>query len=430
MSKNAYSDFELFLQTELSSTNIQRFVSEHSFDFFLQERVKETLGMYTIKYPFEQRKRGRDLVTSPLHKDLKENGASFIEGPNGYEIPGWFYSNKSGISPSDHYGIPAGEGTFTKPYWFEAAREEYRACKESVGIIDMSSTAKIEIQGPESTECLQFLVYSDIDQPVGSIIDTGMLYNNGTYVTECRVIPLENNKYLVLSPAASRSKTMSWIQKNASFHSSSSVSVNDVTHEHGAIKLIGPKAMNLFESVSGRDIELSPNRVSKRLKKIYTILSESGVRDVGHYALKSLHMEDFSSPIMVHLNTPMECGQDPNTLFKNTTFCGKDSLNNQNDVNRRFHKFLLTDFDKDSDVWPQGGEPIYSKGVFCGTVSMCSYCFGLESMVCSGFVKADDTNGRVTNSGKNDDSLFYEIAVAGKLYKANVKQSYEGTLLS
>jgi len=37
-------------------------------------------------------------------------------------------------------------GTFYKPKFFDFMLEEYHACRESVGIIDMSSFSKMKIQ--------------------------------------------------------------------------------------------------------------------------------------------------------------------------------------------------------------------------------------------------------------------------------------------
>lgn len=37
-------------------------------------------------------------------------------------------------------------GTFYKPKFFDFMQEEYYACRESVGIIDMSSFSKMKIQ--------------------------------------------------------------------------------------------------------------------------------------------------------------------------------------------------------------------------------------------------------------------------------------------
>lgn len=38
------------------------------------------------------------------------------------------------------------QGTFFKPKFFDFMKEEYIACREGVGIIDMSSFSKIEIK--------------------------------------------------------------------------------------------------------------------------------------------------------------------------------------------------------------------------------------------------------------------------------------------
>lgn len=38
------------------------------------------------------------------------------------------------------------QGTFFKPKFFEYMKEEFLACREGVGIIDMSSFSKIEVK--------------------------------------------------------------------------------------------------------------------------------------------------------------------------------------------------------------------------------------------------------------------------------------------
>jgi glycine cleavage system aminomethyltransferase T len=52
--------------------------------------------MYTLRYPNEQRYRGRKLRTSPLHTRLEVQGACFGE-TNAYERPMWF-ANSNGKS--------------------------------------------------------------------------------------------------------------------------------------------------------------------------------------------------------------------------------------------------------------------------------------------------------------------------------------------
>lgn len=57
------------------------------------------VGNYTLRYPTEQRYRGRKLRTSPLHTRLEVQGACFGE-TNAYERPMWF-TNSHGM-PLSH----------------------------------------------------------------------------------------------------------------------------------------------------------------------------------------------------------------------------------------------------------------------------------------------------------------------------------------
>lgn len=36
-------------------------------------------------------------------------------------------------------------GTFGKPSWFDSVRDEYNACKQTVGLVDVSSFSQVEI---------------------------------------------------------------------------------------------------------------------------------------------------------------------------------------------------------------------------------------------------------------------------------------------
>lgn len=42
------------------------------------------------------------------------------------------------------------KGSFYKPQFFDFMKEEFQACREGVGIIDMSSFSKIEVQVSEN----------------------------------------------------------------------------------------------------------------------------------------------------------------------------------------------------------------------------------------------------------------------------------------
>ena len=51
-------------------------------------------------------------------------------------------------------------------------------------------------QGPEALNLLQYLSSNDINQPIGTVIHTGMQNSRGGYENDCSVVPLPNNRYI------------------------------------------------------------------------------------------------------------------------------------------------------------------------------------------------------------------------------------------
>lgn len=109
-------------------------------------------------------------------------------------------------------------------------------------------------------------------------------------------------------------------------------------------------------------------------------------------------------------------------------FIGRDALLKQKEegISQKFVMFLLQDFDKDSDIWPWGGEPIYRNGKFAGKITSSAYGFTLEKMICLGFVREyDQHDKRIIHKNMNefilDKNAKYEIAIAGRKFPAEIR---------
>lgn len=449
---------------DLSSHDILRHVPHHNNPQFLAERVKETLGNYTLRYPTEQRYRGRKLRTSPLHTRLEVQGACFGE-TNAYERPMWF-TNSHDDYLYNQYNSEKGKGTFGKPTFFDNVKEEYWACKEHVCLIDMSSFTKTEVKskGPEALEFLQYLSSNNIEQPIGTIIHTGMQNEFGGYENDCTIVPMENNTFFMISPTSQQTRSLNWLRKHRPLDGS--VEIRDVTSAYAGINVIGPHAPQLLYDVSGIntsrqefkqmtckviDVGFASNIIAMRLTHsgedgfvlyvpseyglhVYETLVKAGkdygIRDAGYYALRELRIEKFyaywGSDLTTH-TTPLESGREFRVNFEKGEFIGRDALLTQreNGISKRFAQFFLNDFDYETDVWPWGGEPIYRNGKYCGTITSTGYAHTLERMTCLGFVTDTDSQGnKVRHKAMHefilDKSAKYEIAIAGKKFPAEV----------
>lgn len=74
--------------------------------------------------------------------------------------------------------------TFFKPKFFNFMIDENAACRETAGIIDISSFSKIKIKSsnvPELVNYLQKLCCNNADIEIETCMKTGMLNKNGGY---------------------------------------------------------------------------------------------------------------------------------------------------------------------------------------------------------------------------------------------------------
>lgn len=131
-----------------------------------------------------------------------------------YERPLWFEQNPK----PDRNALFRGQDALVgRPIWFDryvqpfflaisqlngddnySVAAEYEACRERVGLIDMSSFTKFDIVGPDVVRFLQYLCSANIDRPIGTTVYTGMQHERGGYVTDCTLSRLSETRSVLL----------------------------------------------------------------------------------------------------------------------------------------------------------------------------------------------------------------------------------------
>ncbi|XP_033366458.1 pyruvate dehydrogenase phosphatase regulatory subunit, mitochondrial-like isoform X1 [Bombus vosnesenskii] len=439
---------------EILPFNVQRFLDLHSSKRYLQQRTKEIVGRnYAILYPHQcEYKYARNLRCSPLYSVLEERGAIFGV-KMAYERPLYFDSTykkgqKKPVMPP---------GSFYKPKFFDFMTEEFLACKEGVGIIDMSSFSKIEIKSSrwEVVNYLQQLCSNDVNIPIGSIVHTGMQNERGGYENDCILVRQAENSYFMVSPTSQQTRIYQWMSRH--LPADHSVGLNDVTSKYTVINLVGPKATGLLSELSNSDINLSPFTYknvnvayasdvmvmsfthtgesgyclyipSEYALHVYSRLMEVGkdygVRDVGVLTQRFMRIERFIpfwAEELTPFVTPYEAGSGYNVRLDKEYFIGKFALQRQKEqgVSKRLVLFIVNELDINKDVWPWGGEPIYRNNEFVGTVTSAGYGFATEKHICLGFISYPKSGhiqinaNTVTTDFIMDLKARYEIDIAG-----------------
>ncbi|XP_029170477.1 pyruvate dehydrogenase phosphatase regulatory subunit, mitochondrial-like [Nylanderia fulva] len=444
---------------EVLPFNVQRFLDLHNNKQYLQQRMKEVVGRnYAILYPHQSEyKYARKLRCSPLYSVLEERGAIFgIK--MAYERPLYFDSTyrrgqKKPIMP---------RGSFYKPKFFDFMKEEFQACREGVGIIDMSSFSKIEIKSSHGkvVEYLQRLCSNDANISVGGIVHTGMQNEKGGYENDCILVRQSKNSYFMVSPTSQQTRIYQWMSRH--LPTDYLVCLNDVTSKYTVINVVGPKATELLSELSNSDINLAPFTYkavniayasdvmvmafthtgepgyclyipSEYALHVYSTLmaigKDYGARDVGVLTQRFMRIERFIPFWAEELTpyvTPYEAGNGYSVkLNKQDYFIGKSALQHQKiqGVTKRLVLFVLDGMDLNKDVWAWGGEPLYRNGQFVGTVTSAGYGFVTEKLICLGFislpgVKEKQETHVITTDFIMDPTAFYEIDIAGTRFPA------------
>ncbi|GLV45115.1 uncharacterized protein CBL_14312 [Carabus blaptoides fortunei] len=440
---------------ELLPFNVQRFQDVHNSRRYLKQRIKEVVGRhYSILYPHQcEYNYARKLRCSPLYSVLEKRGAVFgIK--MAYERALYFDSTYQSGDPLPK--MPP--GSFYKPKFFDFMKEEYLACREGVGIIDMSSFSKIEIKssGTQVISYLQKLCSNDVNIPVGGIVHTGMQNEIGGYENDCMLVRQSENSFFMVSPTSQQTRVYEWISrycpKNQSIH------LNDVTSMYTVINVVGPKAAELLSELSNSDMALMPFSYKKVnvgyasdvmvmsfthtgepgyclyvpseyalhvYYRLMTVGKDYGVRDVGTLTQRFMRIERFIpfwAEELTNFTTPYEAGNGYSVKLDKSDFIGKKALQKQKDqgVHRQLVLFHLNDIDPDKDIWPWGGEPLYRNNEFVGTVTSAGYGFTADKLVCLGFIQRpkSDTTSRIVNAEYSlSRDAVYKVDIAGYKFR-------------
>ncbi|VDP01882.1 unnamed protein product [Soboliphyme baturini] len=395
--------------------DVARFIPLHANKFYLKERAPEVAA----RSQSFQWSTARKVRTSPIHQHLKSFGGVFGE-IMGYERALFFAKDKGSLrSVGDSY--PLG-----KPVWFKYLVSEYEACRERVAIMDMSSYTKLQISGREDdvVKFLQKVSSAHIDIPVGVSVYTGMQHEGGGYVTDCTLNRFGRNQYFMVAPSVQQTRSRLWLEKH--LDSGSTVIIHDVTSMYMTLCVVGPSSRLLLqeltdESMSGsnfptfgcKEINIGfasgikavcvthcgelgwtlyiPNEFAQYCFERLLHHGESyGLQLAGYYALRTLRIEKFYVYWGTDIDattSPAECGRLFRVNFKKD-FIGKQALLQQKEhgVKRLYVQLLLKDHNLHTDPWPQGREPIYRDGIFCGFTTSSAYAFTLGCQVCLGYV--------------------------------------------
>ncbi|GLK81472.1 GcvT family protein [Methylopila turkensis] len=299
---------------DLWPVDIRRFAAFNANPAWLKSRVKETLGLhYAMPWPNRELASARPFRVSPVYDRLKARGAVF-----GSKM-GWERANYFATGDHDRelaYG-------FGRPSWLDACAAEQRAAREAVALFDLTSFAKLRLEGPDAATVLQRLCAADVDLAIGDSAYTPMLNRRAGIEAEVTVARLAAETFLIIAGSGQATRDADWIRRHLN---GARATLTDVTSAYAVLGLMGPRSRDLLASLTDTALDeaaFPPNAVREIAVGFATALAARrsyagelgyelyvatefaagvydalitaglafGLRDAGYYALDALRIE-------------------------------------------------------------------------------------------------------------------------------------------
>jgi len=161
----------------------------------------------------------------------------------GWERPKWF-PGAAGLEQADVVA-------FRRTDWFEPVREEVRAVRERVGILDSTAFAKLELVGPDAARVLDRLTTNTVPA-LGRIALTYMLTPTGRIESEMTAARLADDHIYLVSAAVGEQKDREYFE--AHWPAGADAELRVVSGDLGVITLAGPRTRRVLERLSDADL--------------------------------------------------------------------------------------------------------------------------------------------------------------------------------
>ena len=429
---------------ELTDVDVRRMMPFQSNKKYLYDRTTETLGLlFDMHWPYRQFETARGVRRSPFHDRLLARGACMTEAA-GYERPGFFAP--AGIKPEIEY-------SYGRQNWFDIAGDECRHTRNAVSLFDHSCFVKFAVDGHDACRVLNTICANNVDVPVGRLVYTQWLNENGGIEADVTVTRLSETSFLVVTISTSQVRDFAWLARH--IPDGAHVFARDVSSALPMLAVMGPKSRALLQSVSNadlsneafpfgqsREIELGyakvrANRVTfvgelgyellipaEFAQHVFDVLDEAGsafdLKQAGFFALNSLRMEKgyrHWGHDIGEYDTPLNAGLGFAVAWdKSGGFTGRDALLRQRDkrvIDRRLIQVRVDDVD---GPMLYHNEPIWRAGKLVGEITSGAYGHTVGASLGMGYVHAPD--------GVDAEWLAaepFEVEVAWKRYPAHVQ---------
>ena len=232
-------------QVDMHSFDISRFYPEQKEREFVKSRAYEnSQTIYTpAVHPREPYISQREKFVSPFYEREKELGGHFDNEVACWERAFAYESNREKLGEYLK-NIPVRENEWDRRHVpYELANAEHLAMSDSVGMINLSHFPIMDIEGPDAEKMLEYLSVAKVggNTPIGKVIYTNFLDEDGGVHADLTISRLAENKYRIVTGGADGNRD--WVVlRNYRDDMGLDADINIRTHDIATLGLWGPDA--------------------------------------------------------------------------------------------------------------------------------------------------------------------------------------------
>ncbi|MGB8811746.1 MAG: FAD-dependent oxidoreductase, partial [Paracoccaceae bacterium] len=377
--------------------------------------------VFILHHPDEERPACRPLRTAPVYDRQAAHGAQFGQ-VNGWERPNYY----GPIGAADNFDHDS--RSFRRGAWWQYAKAEAEALRETAGLIDATAFTKHLVRGPGATAFLDWFTCNKLPA-VGRINLTYALTPTGTTRTEYTIVRNGPDDYYLVSAGAWTAYDADFMRKCAEDKAPEfgHIDIHDVTTQWGVFAIAGPNSRKIladiikdanpetvlsnkrFPWLSARKIELGmcpvnairvaytgelgwelhhPIEMQRYLWDLLLKAGEKhGLKLVGARAQNWLRQEKSYRAFGTELGrdaTPLEAGLD-RFIDLSKDFQGKQAML---DTGIRA-KCVTVLIDGPSDADPWGKEALFVDGKKVGRLTSGGWSVGFGKQIGMGYVRPE-----------------------------------------
>jgi dimethylglycine dehydrogenase len=420
---------------DMLSLDPRRYGTYATKPYALKKNAEAIRNMFTVHYPNEERAAARPFRMSPCYDRMKALGAVFGQ-KFGWERPNWFAPE--GTPQEDDW-------SFGRAGWFDTVGAECMHVHKHVGLLDMTSFAKVRLKGPGARDFLEEFFACRVPRE-GRVGLAHRLERNGSVLSEFTIYTVGDEEFYLVS--AGGFTRIDHDEMCRHLPSDGSVILEDVTESYGVLVVAGPKSRALlgrgsaagfsnksFPWLSGREVDVGLSRVlalrvnfvgelgwelhhpiSMQNHVFDTLMSASSddvcLKPFGMRAMDSLRIEKSYRMIGTEFSTEYTAWESGVDRFiameKNGDFRGKEALLDQKREGVPLK--LVTLEVLDSEVDAIGANAVLCDGEVVGRATSGNYGFRVGKSLVMAMMKKD----------WSEEGRELSIDILGKLYAARV----------